>query len=283
MLVLIIYVFAIIFTATVNDYRTSRIGQPMSRVLLEYYGSLPRTVFTLFKSVIGGVDWETVVNPLFDVSFICVILFLCYVSFVSIAVMNVVQGLFLQSALEQAQTDQDHVIQLRLKEKQQFVDRLHELFERLDSSKDGSISLCEFETHLKDEHMQAFLQTFEIENTDAWTLFKLLDADGGGAVDMNEFVEGCIRLKGTAKSVQVAQLAYHHKWIMEKLADVSESVNKLHKEVFFMSNPHLSRKSSAGNVGLGNVIKKSIIQGPQKARASTNPAKEAAGDYTSGS
>merc|ERR1712228_52043 len=106
-------------------------------------------------------------------------------------------------------------------------DRLLCLFNKFDSTHDGAISLKEFEEHLQDEHMQAFLQTCEIDNTDAWTFFKLLDTDGGGCVDCQKFVEGCIRLKGNAKSIHVAQLMYHHKWIMDKLCDVADFVYSL--------------------------------------------------------
>merc|ERR1712176_168762 len=48
---------------------------------------------------------------------------------------------------------------------------------------------------------------------------------GGGSVDVTEFVDGCIRLKGQAKSIQMAQLMYHHKWIMDKLVELSETVH----------------------------------------------------------
>ena len=35
---------------------------------------------------------------------------------------------------------------------------------------------------------------------DVWGLFLLLDADGNGAVDLDEFVNGCMQLRGPAKS-----------------------------------------------------------------------------------
>merc|ERR1719375_2200891 len=141
--------------------------------------------------------------------------------------MNVVTGLFVQSAHDQAQADQEHLIQLRLREKVKFVQRLHELFEELDSSHDGFISLDEFEEHLKNDRMQGLIQTFEIDNADAWTLFKLLDTDGGGSVDIEEFVDGCIRLRGGAKSIQMAQVMYHHKWMMDKLVDLSDQIGPI--------------------------------------------------------
>merc|ERR1712203_401113 len=151
-----------------------------------YYGSLPRSVFTLFKSVLGGLDWEVAVLPLSDVSWVCVFLFVLFISFIYLAVMNVITGLFLQSAIEQAQQDQDHVIRMQLEQKHKYVTNLKCLFLELNTSHDGAITLDEFEDHLREDRMQAFLQAIEIDPSDAWTFFKLLDVDGGGSVDLGE-------------------------------------------------------------------------------------------------
>eukprot|EP00928_Gymnodinium_smaydae_P094452 TRINITY_DN7936_c0_g3_i2.p1 TRINITY_DN7936_c0_g3~~TRINITY_DN7936_c0_g3_i2.p1 ORF type:complete len:679 (+),score=90.80 TRINITY_DN7936_c0_g3_i2:218-2038(+) len=224
LLVIIMYGFALIFAETVHDHLAA--GQSFDGDLHRYFGSLSKSIFTLAKAVLGGMDWQDAVLPLEDVSPSLVMLFTIYVVFVNLAVMNVVAGLFLQSALTQAQQDQDHLIQQRLAEKEEFTRRLRNLFERLDTSMDGDISLAEFETHLEDDHMKAFLESFEIDPSDAWTLFRLLDADGGGSVDSEEFVDGCIRLKGNAKTIHVAQLTYHHKWIMDVICELSEYVHE---------------------------------------------------------
>merc|ERR1712039_230624 len=102
-----------------------------------------------------------------------------------------------------------------------YIASIRRLFAELDTSGDGSITLNEFEDHLSEERMQAFLHTIEIDTADAWTFFKLLDADGGGSVDIDEFVEGCLRLRGNAKSIHVAQMMYENKWIMDKLMELS--------------------------------------------------------------
>jgi hypothetical protein len=286
LLLLVIYVFSIIFTQSVVDFlrdRTSDSGfdpdrDPQSDLRI-YFGSLPRSVFTLYKSIIGGIDWQTAVLPLSDVGWGLVLTFLVYISFVCIAVLNVVQGLFLQSAIEQAQTDQEHTIQLRLQEKQRFCSRLRTLFNELDTSGDGAVSLSEFETHLTNAHMQAFLQTFEIENTDAWTLFRLLDADGGGSVDLDEFIEGCIKLKGTAKSIQVAQLAFHHKWIMEALADVVETVGRTQETV-----ENLEQKSGGSTAprSVGSFSVRGLRDQKIQALTKINPGKALANITESG-
>merc|ERR1712187_451088 len=72
--------------------------------------------------------------------------------------------------------------------------------------------------------MQAFLNAIEIDPSDAWTFFKLLDSDGGGSVDIEEFVEGCCRLRGNAKSIHVAQMMYENKWIMNKLTEIGQEL-----------------------------------------------------------
>ena len=51
---------------------------------------------------------------------------------------------------------------------------------------------------------------------DVWGLFLLLDADGNGAVDLDEFVNGCMQLRGPAKSylpladVCGKKMEFHH-------------------------------------------------------------------------
>eukprot|EP00929_Paragymnodinium_shiwhaense_P001216 TRINITY_DN10143_c0_g1_i1.p1 TRINITY_DN10143_c0_g1~~TRINITY_DN10143_c0_g1_i1.p1 ORF type:complete len:841 (+),score=170.01 TRINITY_DN10143_c0_g1_i1:113-2635(+) len=226
LLFLTIFLYSLVFAQSVSDHLQMNDPEMQTYEPLQvYFGSLSRSMFTLFLSIIGGTDWENVTRPLGDVGWVYVVLFMIYVAFVHLAVMNVVAGLFLQSAIEQAEADEEHSIRVKLEQKEKYETRLRTLFNHLDSTRDGSLSLAEFEAHLKDEHMQAFLQTMDIENFDAWTLFKLLDTDGGGSVDMEEFVDGCFRLKGHAKSIQMAQIMYHHKWIMDKLLEISESVD----------------------------------------------------------
>jgi len=44
-----------------------------------------------------------------------------------------------------------------------------------------------------------------IKSYDAWTLFKLMDADKSSFVDWEEFVKGCMQLSGAASAVDVAR------------------------------------------------------------------------------
>merc|ERR1712113_740981 len=120
--------------------------------------------------------------------------------------MNLLTGIFCENAIEVAHKDTDNVIVEQLADKKRYMMELKELFRSWDTSGDGDLTLTEFQEHISDERMQAFFRSLEIEANDAWSLFKLLDADGQGAVDSEEFVAGCLRLRGAAKAIHIAEL-----------------------------------------------------------------------------
>jgi len=66
----------------------------------------------------------------------------------------------------------------------------------LDTNNSGALSLNEFEQHIEDEKILAYLSTLELDVNQVRTLFLLLDVDQTGEVDLEEFVNGCLRLKG---------------------------------------------------------------------------------------
>ena len=87
--------------------------------------------------------------------------------------------------------------------------------------------------------------TLDLEPFDAWSLFKLLDSDGGNAIDLIEFVEGCQRLRGTAKQIDVAELMTEHTWLVEEMSDfmnhVIEEMNDVKAGVYGISPPRVEK------------------------------------------
>merc|ERR1712224_1155991 len=57
----------------------------------------------------------------------------------------------------------------------------------------------------------------ELEVNEAKGLFRLLDIEGAGEVPIEDFVLGCMRLKGTAKNVDVVTLMYENKRMMHEM------------------------------------------------------------------
>eukprot|EP00435_Cladocopium_sp_Y103_P045451 s1298_g13.t1 len=62
--------------------------------------------------------------------------------------------------------------------------------------------------------------TVGISTDDVWTLFMLLDSDMTGLLDIDDFVNGCMQLRGPAKSLQVAKMSYENKLTRSAIRDV---------------------------------------------------------------
>merc|ERR1711862_400106 len=85
-----------------------------------------------------------------------------------------------------------------------------------------------------DHRILTYFQVLGLEITDVETLFVLLDKDQKGSVDMDEFLLGCMHLKGEARSLDIAKLQYEVEWIVHtlenygvRLSSVSTGLRKL--------------------------------------------------------
>merc|ERR1719282_987561 len=81
-----------------------------SEALLGAYGTLTRTIFTLFKVICGGVDWGDVAEPLLAISPIMVVLFCAYVAFVALCVLNIITSVFVENAKQNTRRDEDRLL-----------------------------------------------------------------------------------------------------------------------------------------------------------------------------
>eukprot|EP00929_Paragymnodinium_shiwhaense_P055441 TRINITY_DN27774_c0_g2_i1.p1 TRINITY_DN27774_c0_g2~~TRINITY_DN27774_c0_g2_i1.p1 ORF type:complete len:869 (+),score=111.53 TRINITY_DN27774_c0_g2_i1:147-2753(+) len=221
MLFLFMYMFATLFTQGCYDFiqeETSFSVPPeMMHLLKKYYGTFFRSLYTLFTTLNGGISWGEVVEPLAWVGWAYVALFMIYVFFVHFAVLNVVTGIFCQSAIESAVTEKEEVLEAQLSLKESYVARFKELFTDMDTDETGFVTLDEFEQMLGHEDMSAYFETLDLTMDNAWTLFKLLDKEERGYIKAEEFVEGCLRLRGQARAIDLNKMMYENRWIRNKL------------------------------------------------------------------
>merc|ERR1719443_1298765 len=228
LLAIIVYAFGILFTQAALEVSIIQMGGGDDHAFKHsadrqlYFGTLPKSMITLFAVVTGGTAWTDLVDALAEVPaggvYVAILMF--YVAFTTFAVLNVITGVFCQSAVESAALDKETAIQCQIANKQEYIEDVRELFRTIDSDNSGQITRTEFEATLQSEEGLAYLSGLEMEVSDAWVLFKLLDIDGGGVIETEEFVQGCLRLRGAAKSVDVARILSEHRWIMRKIDEI---------------------------------------------------------------
>merc|ERR1719217_1415688 len=101
-----------------------------------------------------------------------------------LTLMNILQGLFLESAMRIAEDEMKEVV----------VEQISDLFRQGDADDSGTITAQEFEQLLdNDMALPFFLKTLDIRREQAMQLFCLLDKVDSGEIDLHEFVNGIDR------------------------------------------------------------------------------------------
>merc|ERR1719502_1895787 len=96
--------------------------------------------------------------------------------------------------------------QMHLAEKDRFSAAVCKAFNMDRNCKDHfEMAYDDFAEVLSDPSTQTFLGGLDLNVDDAWELFKLLDTDESNHIDVEEFVSGCLRLKGQAKAMDIAK------------------------------------------------------------------------------
>jgi len=216
----IIYVFGIVFTQAATGYRATHcLIEPRDECdqLGQFWGTLFISVLTLFQAMSGGVSWRDSLEPLASINMFYVLVFLAYISFVMFAVLNVVTGVFCSSAIETAQRDPDLIMDSLAANKRSSIERIEALFGKLDRDNSGSITYQELQEQLQADSVQAYFAALELDISDAWTLFKILDTDRTGSIDTHEFSTGLLRMKGNAKAIDFAKMELENRDLARRM------------------------------------------------------------------
>eukprot|EP00929_Paragymnodinium_shiwhaense_P034647 TRINITY_DN1881_c0_g1_i5.p1 TRINITY_DN1881_c0_g1~~TRINITY_DN1881_c0_g1_i5.p1 ORF type:complete len:635 (+),score=80.83 TRINITY_DN1881_c0_g1_i5:65-1969(+) len=247
LMLLIIFTFAIFIGQSIADSikDCQDVDCTMDPELKLYWGTLPRASLSLFQVITGGKDWDDLARPLMERSQLLLFILVVFITFSQFAVLNVVTGVFCQAAVESAQRDRELMVQSMLTNKQRFMDAIGEQFTNMFkqfSNGAGGLTLESFEEHVHVKSVREYFALLELDTSDAWMLFQLLDDDGSGSIDVEEFVDGCLKLKGTARSIDLARLSMEFKHSSQRF---EEDLNKLRDTLRLLDLPALSDRASA--------------------------------------
>lgn len=230
LLVIFMYMFSICFTQAVADFireddEKGRVADADARkALAHHWGSIFESMHSLYMSISGGISWGLLSEPLLRIHWSMVALFLLYVTTSLFGVLNVVSAIFVESALHSTKHYRDLLLQEKMHEKETYAKHMREVFNQIDVDGSGEINCDEMEHFLADENLRSYLEALEIDLVDSRCLFKLLDHDDSGVIDINEFCEGCLRLKGEAKSFDIHYMLYENHKMMVKWRKFMEHV-----------------------------------------------------------
>jgi len=223
LLLLVTYAASICIAQMISDHASHSpqdvvVGSPLQ----VYYGSLGSCMLCLYQGITGGIDWRDLSDPLEQkMGWAMSFLFAMFVAFTTLSLLNIVTGIFVESALQN--TKEEASVHM--------INRLREVIRLTNLPPDGRITWDEFSDHLDTPQMASIFKSVDLDVSEAKALFKLLDVGDTGAIHAEDFIMGCLRLRGEAKAIDLATLMsetrrMHRQWRLHT-SDLKKRIKSL--------------------------------------------------------
>eukprot|EP00927_Polykrikos_kofoidii_P009831 TRINITY_DN1411_c0_g1_i1.p1 TRINITY_DN1411_c0_g1~~TRINITY_DN1411_c0_g1_i1.p1 ORF type:complete len:658 (-),score=106.78 TRINITY_DN1411_c0_g1_i1:128-2101(-) len=208
-----------VFTSLICDHDKSFHCEPgiITDSVRRFFGSVPRTMFTLWQAMSGGMEWGQPAILAFYLGPVYFVVFCGFICFTTFSVLNIVTGVFVDGAIQLAEGDRETRMEREDDKRRMIADDLQELLFTLDVNMDGRISWEEWQSEIKRREVSALLSSLGITAVDAKELFSVMDVDGDGELSIVELVDGVQRAKGPAKGIHMQILLSRVNRISERL------------------------------------------------------------------
>jgi len=125
-----------------------------------------------------------------------------------------------------ASNDHDMMVQAEKEQQQLHLNRLRSLFKEIDDNRNGMVSKTEFARHVSRPEIKVIFNMLGLDVSDVNTFFKHVDVDGNEEWEIEEFVLGCLRLKGKTKAVGLEMGFQETKRLLRKLQMAQVNMNR---------------------------------------------------------
>jgi hypothetical protein len=217
--------FSIYFVqALATAIEEDSVNEEDSAMLMDAFGSVRRSVFSLTQATTGGEDWMMIYRLLAPLGWFPRAVFVFYIVFMAIAVMNIVTSVFLDKAMHVAKPGVEAMMLDKHHQDMADAKELTEMVSKMDTMNTGKITFSAFMTYMKEEKFRLYFDVRGLNVKDTAMFFKMLssaskssskDAESEGddedTVDLRAFVTGCMRLKGVASCMDLYTLSWEIK------------------------------------------------------------------------
>eukprot|EP00812_Abedinium_dasypus_P010790 NODE_438_length_1563_cov_343.944297.p1 GENE.NODE_438_length_1563_cov_343.944297~~NODE_438_length_1563_cov_343.944297.p1 ORF type:complete len:432 (+),score=131.80 NODE_438_length_1563_cov_343.944297:118-1296(+) len=177
--------------------------------IVENFGSMWKTLYTLHLSGMAGMDWGEISGPLLDITPIGGAAYLCYVVFSILCMMNIITGLFVDKATSVIACDTRYMQLQELQSQAVIFKQLTQVFMRgHDELADGLVTVEMFVESISDDRNQAYLRKLGIviDATNAQNVFNFMDFDADGVLSLEELISALMNLSGNARQLTMVRL-----------------------------------------------------------------------------
>jgi len=246
------FLFAVLFIHGISNYldmhdpdepEFDKRGHSVPDQLIFFFGSMQQTLLSLFACITGGADWLEVHTSLSSMSPFYGYLFIVYVSFMLIGVLNVIVGIFVDGANDSSQKERAMINQHELQMKGSHISDLKDMLiaQVEGTERSGIITEAQLELVLSTPQVVHCFENLGIDRTEAIGMLRLLSGpgeDGQHSISIDEFIVGLLLLK-EHESKAVVTFWYESKQMSSKLYQLLHFTN----EHFMYQESCLQRQS----------------------------------------
>ncbi|CAK9109649.1 Sodium channel protein type 11 subunit alpha (NaN) (Sensory neuron sodium channel 2) (Sodium channel protein type XI subunit alpha) (Voltage-gated sodium channel subunit alpha Nav1.9) [Durusdinium trenchii] len=245
LLIFLVFLCALLFAQGVADALQAQQAPPeLLDLVMETFGSVLKTMLSLYMAVTGGNDWSMYYGILESLGSFYHLIFIitqqhrsiassrhfgtswvdlqlpthaimlfpfadeAYTFFFAFAIFNILTGIFVERAVAASLPDREQQILLERRKLLEQANELRDLFSCMDLDDSGNISLEEFLCCMKDPRIVAYMSSVGVSVHDVQHLFKIV-ANENDEVDIDRFVDGCMAIKGSATALDMQKQLYY--------------------------------------------------------------------------
>jgi len=173
-----------------------------------YFGTIPRSMFTLFQ-VLTLDNWcDNIVRHVSEKQPLLAILFVLYIFLASFGMLNVIIGIIVENTLFVARQQDEAAVKRKEADSSKTLGEIRELFYLSDTDGSNTLSLSEFTAAFESRTVRKKFQEIGLPVNDALEIFTLMDPMKRGFIYLEDFLSSCsLMIGGTGMSKSVAQIA----------------------------------------------------------------------------
>eukprot|EP00927_Polykrikos_kofoidii_P084828 TRINITY_DN904_c0_g2_i3.p1 TRINITY_DN904_c0_g2~~TRINITY_DN904_c0_g2_i3.p1 ORF type:complete len:611 (-),score=82.62 TRINITY_DN904_c0_g2_i3:74-1906(-) len=230
-IVLVTYMFGMCFLQAATGYlidEANAVDPDLKADITKHWGSVESSMLSLYACGTSGDSWRIVAEPLRSVGMMYYYLFLVYIAFFMFVIVNTLTSLFIENTIQNADKDRQVMVQVAMAQRTAYMANIADLFRCIDADGSGELTFAEMLEKTQDPKMVGFAASLDIEVTDVAQFFAILSENGRYPVDIETFVSGCMKLRGTARSHDVLGLVHYVRRTqaqqLELLQDIDNSL-----------------------------------------------------------
>jgi len=226
LLIFIMYLFAVIFLNLLTSYVSDApVGSDIQTVT-RFFKSMAMTLLTLSMSITGGLSWWEVEQMFIDVSPLSAVLMVLYVTLMVLVLLNIATGIFVNDSIEVAQGDRDIRATAQIARQRAHMKELRAIFTEIDEDGSGTITRAEFNIAMENNVVRALFSSLGLDVSDAYNIFETLDSNGNEELEIEEFVMGCLSIRGMARAADMEFLKAQMRRTQKRIAYLEHSLKE---------------------------------------------------------